>query len=45
MGCGAWGYLAPAGRYVYSRAIGPSFQTPVALNPDMSGRGDMRIAR
>ena len=35
--------IAPAGRYVYSNAEFPHTQAPVALNPDLSGRGDMSI--
>ena len=33
--------LAPAGRHVYSRTVCPNPQALVALNPDLSGRGDM----
>ena len=34
-------HLAPAGRHVYSIPIALYPKAPVALNPDLSGRGDM----
>ena len=44
-------HLAPEGRHVYSCGRGilapismrPSPKTPVALNPDLSGRDDMSL--
>ena len=34
-------HLAPAGRYVYRTPEPSNTKAPVALNPDLSGRGDM----